>query len=164
MDDWARVRVFGARPESEVCVIRPSAYGLIENNDGHLAIVHTSLGGFLPGGGTEARETPEAAIVREALEECGLVIRAELRPDRWLAQAIQFVYSESEKTHFEKRSTFIQCFIKETRAAVTPTSLEVDHLLVWVSPQRATQVLSSESHCWAVEQWRSRAAHRLKGW
>src|SRR2546422_7519107 len=92
IEDWNEVRAFGSQPKSAACVIRPSAYGLIENEHGQLAVVRTSQGAFLPGGGIEAGETPSKAIVREAFEECGLVIRAEGRPDIWTARAIQFVY------------------------------------------------------------------------
>src|SRR5207302_1794112 len=113
-------------------------------------------GVFLPGGGIEAGETPEEAIVREALEECGLVIRAEVRPAVWTARAIQFVYSESEGTHFEKRSIFFPGFVYATDAAVSASAVETDHQLIWVPLHTATQMLSHESHGWAVEQWTKR--------
>lgn len=102
-DDWSNVPVFGARPESSGWVIRESAYVLAIHGDGCLALVRTSRGTFLPGGGVENGETPHEAITRETLEECGLVIR----PGAWVVRAIQFVYSEPETTYFEKRSIFV---------------------------------------------------------
>ena len=152
MEDWGRALVFGVRPEVEACVIRPSAYGLVEDDHGRLAVVRTGQGTFLPGGGIEAGETPEEAITREALEECGLVIRLGV----WAARAVQFVYSEPERTHFEKRSIFIDGAV----AGSGSTRLEADHELVWINSETATQILSHQSQCWAVERWRSRLTRR----
>ena len=101
--DWRKVPAFGACPEGKGWVIRPSAYGLVEGNQGSLAVVRTSKGIHLPGGGMEPGETPEDTIEREALEECGLIVR----PGVWAVRAVQFVFSEPERTHFEKRSTFM---------------------------------------------------------
>ena len=148
--DWDKVAVFGAPPEVEACVIRDSAYGLIEDDRGRLAVVRTTQGTFLPGGGIEMGEQPEEAVARESIEECGLIIRTGV----WSVRAIQFAYSSSEKTHFEKRSTFID----GTVAGVSPDGLEVDHELVWVNLDTAGKILSHESQRWAVEQWRK---HRV---
>jgi 8-oxo-dGTP pyrophosphatase MutT (NUDIX family) len=71
MDDWSKAPLFGFRSEVERWVIRPSAYGVLEDQAGRLAIVRSRDGVFLPGGGVDAGETPEEAILREALEECG---------------------------------------------------------------------------------------------
>jgi 8-oxo-dGTP diphosphatase len=144
MDDWSTVRVFGSLPEAGVCVIRPSAYGLIEDGKGRLAVVRTTQGTFLPGGGIEMGETPEEAIIRETLEECGLIVRL----GAWTIRAVQFAYSLSEKTHFEKRCIFIEGVVEGT----SPSGSEADHELVWVEPALAVQILSHRSHSWAVEQ------------
>jgi 8-oxo-dGTP diphosphatase len=74
MEDWDKALVFGVRSEGERWVIRPSAYGLLEDQDGRIAVVRSQDGIFLPGGGIEIGETPQEAIRREALEECGLVV------------------------------------------------------------------------------------------
>jgi 8-oxo-dGTP diphosphatase len=145
MDDWSNVPVFGIRPE--IPVIRPSAYGLIEDGQGRLAVTRTVEGFFLPGGGVESGETPEETVLRESIEECGLAVRL----GQWTLHAVQFNYSESEKTHFEKRSTFIGATIDGPASA----PLDADHELVWMSAAEAAEVLWHESHRWAVEQWRS---------
>src|ERR1700687_845179 len=111
MEDWDKVPLFGARPQAAACVIRNSAYALVADEQGRLAVARTGQGAFLPGGGIAAGETPAEAIRRECLEECGLVVRPGTRAVAWTTRAVQFVYSESEKTHFEKRSTFIEAFI-----------------------------------------------------
>jgi 8-oxo-dGTP pyrophosphatase MutT (NUDIX family) len=74
-DDWSNVSVFGVRPAVGASVIRPSTYGLIADDHGRLAVVRTDQGVFLPGGGIVRVEAPAGAMMREALEECGLVVR-----------------------------------------------------------------------------------------
>lgn len=148
MADWSAVTVFGVRPQLESCVIRASAYVLVLNDDGRLAVTRTSVGVYLPGGGIEAGETPEEAVRREALEECGLLVR----PGVCVARAVQFVYSEPERTHFEKRSSFIEGAI----IGHGPTPTETDHELVWLDAESAAQYLSHQSHGWAVALWKKR--------
>jgi 8-oxo-dGTP diphosphatase len=148
MKDWAEAPVFGTRAEGERYTVRPSAYGLIEDGRGQIAVVRTSHGVFLPGGGIEEGETPEQAVVREALEECGLAVRA----GDWATYAVQFIYSESERTHFEKLSTFVDATVE----AVASSATEADHELEWVAPEAASRLLTPESHGWAVERWRNR--------
>jgi 8-oxo-dGTP diphosphatase len=148
MLDWSDVPVFGARPDGPEWVIRESAYVLAIRNDGCLAVVRTSQGTFLPGGGIESGETPQEAITREALEECGLIIQ----PGAWAVRAIQFVYSKHEKTYFEKRSTFLDGVM----VSIDSTQCESDHELVWTGGKESTRILSHESQRWAVKQWQGR--------
>ena len=149
MNDWGKVPVFGARSEGERYVIRPSAYGLLEDRDGRLAVVRSRDGIFLPGGGVDAGETPEEAVRREALEECGLIVR----PGRWVVRAVQFAHSASERAHFEKRSTFMECATEGSDR----TRLEAGHELLWVDEEEATRILNHASHAWAVRQWERRS-------
>jgi|ERR1700694_1121929 len=146
IEDWSQVVAFGERTEG--CRIRPSAYALIEDDRGRVAVVRSADGIFLPGGGIEAGETLEEAIRREGLEECGYVIQ----PGTWLVRAVQFSYSESEKVYFEKRSIFVE----GTVLGIDLSRLEANHELIWIKPERANQFLSHMSHCWTVEQWRNR--------
>ncbi len=143
--DWRKVPTFGVHM-GEPSVIRPSAYGVVADDRGQLAIVRSPRGVFLPGGGIDAGETPEEAVKREMIAECGLIVQ----PGTWRVQAIQFVYSEPERTHFEKRCTFIE----SAGAGHNSSGLEPDHELIRVRPEVATQMLSHQSHCWAVECWR----------
>jgi 8-oxo-dGTP diphosphatase len=152
MKDWNEAPVFGVRAEAEHYTVRPSAYGVVEGSRGQLAVVRTSHGVFLPGGGIEEGEMPEQAVVREALEECGLAVRA----GDWAIYAVQFIYSESERTHFEKLSTFVDATVETVASLAT----EADHALEWMAPEAASRLLSPESHRWAVDCWRSRPSIR----
>jgi 8-oxo-dGTP diphosphatase len=148
MDDWEKAPIFGVRIGGEAWGVRPSAYGVVEDGHGRLAVVRTPEGVFLPGGGQEAGETPERAIEREVMEECGLGVQLGL----WTTRAVQLIYSKQERAHFEKLSTFIAAVVEGP--AGIPT--EKDHELVWADPETAAQLLSHESHRWAVRQWRRR--------
>ena len=146
------VPVFGAPPALAPSAVRPSAYGLIADDRGRLAIVRTPEGNFLPGGGMDPGETVEETVARETLEECGLIVKV----GGWSIRAIQHVYSESEQTHFEKRSTFVEATIRTTMAAGT----EPDHDLTWRSAAQAARELTLPADGWAVDRWKSRNGPR----
>ena len=146
MDDWSDVMVFGTRPKTGGWIVRPSAYGLVLDDRGRLAVVVTNQGTFLPGGGIEAGEHVDETIRREALEECGLIIE----PGGWTIRAVQFVYSRLDDATFEKRSTFREAVI----AGVNSARLEPDHELVWAGCDQAASMLSHESQRWAIHKWR----------
>ena len=150
MNNWAGVRSFGSPPAEGRAVIRPSAYGLVTDGTAGLAIVRTPLGLFLPGGGMEHGESPLETVVREVWEECGL----EAQVGAWVARAVDFVYSPSDRTHFEKRNTFVDARCSARRAA----GQEPDHELEWVTPAAAIAGLAHPSHRWAVSQWLRRSA------
>jgi SAM-dependent methyltransferase len=145
----SRRREFGLREAGRDYVVRWSAYGLVLNERREVALVRTSGGGlFLPGGGIEAGETPERAIVRELREECGFAVSA----IRLVAEAVQLVYSPAEATHFEKPCVFMEAAEIGSRT----TASEPDHALVWVPLAGAAARLSQESHAYAVAEFERR--------
>lgn len=150
MTDWGIVRVFGARPTAVTVIVRPSAYGIVTDRQGRLAIVHTPIGLSLPGGGSDEPEAPEATVLREAREECGLDIRV----GPWRRTAIEHVFSTAEQAQFEKRNTF--CDATVIGAAGEPS--EPDHLLEWMSAREAVRLLVPASHRWAVSEWSATSA------
>ena len=151
MENWEDAPTFGERSADQAWVIRPSAYALIEDGAGLIAIVRSQEGIYLPGGGIEPGETPEQAIRREALEECSLVVR----PGGWTARAVQFSWSATDRTHFEKRSTFIACAIEGRDSSL----LDANHELLWVDTGDAARLLTHASHGWAVSRWKASISH-----
>jgi len=146
---WDEVLVFGSPPPDKPATVRLSAYGLVVDPANRLAVVRTPQGVFLPGGGIEPGESPSAAVAREVLEECGL----EVRTGAWSVRAVDFVYSSTEHTHFEKRSTFLDAHPTGRRT----DAREPDHQLEWLPPQVAMATLAHPSHRWAVQQWLDRS-------
>jgi len=147
MTDWAQAPVFGTARGILPHVVRPSAYVIVTNADGHLAIVRTPRGNYLPGGGQEPGESPTTTAVREAREECGLHIRV----SPWRTCAIEHVDVPDEGAHFEKRSIFCEGVL------ISHTALphEADHALSWLALPDAVASLSPLSHRWAVTEWRA---------
>jgi 8-oxo-dGTP diphosphatase len=140
--DWRGAPLFGQPPSGTRVRIRPSAYAILHNDRGEFAVVRSREGIFLPGGGMDEGETPHETVLRETLEECGLSIRI----GSWTATAIQFAWSETEQLYFEKRSTFVDATI----LGYDTSRLEPDHELLWVDADRACELLTHESHGWAV--------------
>jgi 8-oxo-dGTP diphosphatase len=145
MTEWTEVPVFGSPPAQGHAVVRPSAYGLVTDGGARIGVVRTPQGRFLPGGGIERGEAPHQTVAREVLEECGLDVSV----GSWGWRAVDFVYSPTERTHFEKRSTFVDARPLGPRT----TARELDHELVWLPPQEAMASLAHPSHRWAVAQW-----------
>jgi 8-oxo-dGTP diphosphatase len=99
---------------------------------------------FLPGGGLEDGELPEEAVAREALEECGLVVRV----GACVIRLVQFVVT-AEGVDVEKRCAFFEARIeRENRAAMLP-----GHETLWLGPARAAQILKHDSQMWAIRDW-----------
>jgi 8-oxo-dGTP diphosphatase len=142
--DWHDAPVFGQSPSGTAVRIRPSAYAILRNDRGEFAVVRSREGVFLPGGGMEKGETPHETVIRETLEECGLSIRI----GSWTTTAIQFAWSETEEIYFEKRSTFVNATI----LGPDTSRLEGDHELLWVGADGACELLTHESHAWAVRE------------
>lgn len=143
MTEFRDAPVFGERVSGVAYVRRPSAYAIIRNAAGEVAVVRTPKGAFLPGGGIEAGETPEEAVVREVLEECGFAIRLLSR----LPDAVQFVHAPAEARHFEKCSAFFEAVV----AGSQTSAVESGHEVLWLAQDAARRLLSHESHSWAVQ-------------
>ena len=141
--------VFGDRLPGVRYRVRPSAYAVVPDERGMLAVLRTPLGWFLPGGGRDAGEEPEATVVREGVEEAGL----RLAPGVVLGHATEWIHAEGDAEGWEKRSTFLAA-----RVGGTATAVEPDHVLEWIPAAEAALVLTPPTHRWAVARWRERAA------
>lgn len=142
-NDPKNVPVFGRYDNGVKYTDRPGAYGFLLDSQARLAIVQTTFGFFLPGGGAEPGESLDAALKREILEELGLqVISA-----RVMTQAIQYHWSGFYKQHFKKIGTF---FLVEVVPLDPHPGCQAEHSLVWWSPHDAHLKLSQEFQRWAV--------------
>ena len=144
-DPWQGVPIFGTCPAAVQPTPRPSVYVLIADGSGRIAVVSTAAGVFLPGGGIELDETHEEAAARETLEECGVVVRI----GSWMTRAVQLVDSKKEWTCFEKLCTFVDAVI----VSGNRVGGEADHELLWLKPETASEMMSHESHAWAITMW-----------
>ena len=135
---------FGQRVPGQDYLPRPGAYALLFDARGHIAVLQTPLGCFLPGGGSEGSETPEETLVREVREECGLDV--EMR--RRIGEAVEYVYTPGNEIGIRKECVFFATNVGIARGAAT----EADHTLVWLEPQEAEVRLIHGSQQWAVRQ------------
>lgn len=85
--------VFGTKLPGVEYRLRPGAYALVYDERGRVAIVHEEGDWYLPGGGLEAGETAEQALVREVREECGCGV--EIVGE--FAGAVEFLETRSQK-------------------------------------------------------------------
>jgi len=138
---------FGTPPEKGCAIARPSAYAVVTNPRGEIAIVQAKEGILLPGGGVDTNESPEAAAVREVAEECALQVT--ITGD--LGQAVQFVTSAEKGATFEKRSRFVSARVQSPIRGATP-----EHATSWLNAGDALKTVTYESHAWAIRRW-----HRL---
>ena len=144
--DWDDVPVFGSTLDA--AIVRPSAYALLADDAGRVAVVHTPRGTFLPGGGIHPGETAAQAVVREVLEECGMQVSA----GEWSVRAVEFAVSWASGKHYEKRCTFLEASVQRRGL---PAS-EPDHRLEWLPAHAVMESLLTAGQRWAVAQWRRR--------
>lgn len=144
---WSAAPTFGERSRDLTAVIRPSVYALLADERGRIALVRTPQCTSLPGGGVEAGESVEKALVREVREECG----CEVRVGAWTRRAVQHVDSVPERTHFVKRCTFYEAEL--LRRGVGPA--EADHELFWAAPDEAVRLFAHAAQAWAVGEWKA---------
>jgi 8-oxo-dGTP diphosphatase len=141
----AAIPEFGKVVPGKDYVLRPGGYGVVRDAAGLVAVVATSRGAFLLGGGQEGGETPRQALIREAREECGCTLGIGER----MAVADEMLFAKAEMAYLRKRCTFFTATILTHDAAL---ATEPDHVLVWLPLEDALGRLIHESHRWAVQR------------
>ncbi len=117
--------------------------------EGRVAMVYSQKYDYykFPGGGIEAGETPEAAMIRETREEAGLRVRPEtVRPYGYVHRI--------QKSTFQAQSWFLQdnfYFLCETEPEAAQQRLdeyeaEAEFTLEWVEPERAIRANRYAGH------------------
>lgn len=135
---------FGVRKASETYVPRPGAYALIFDPKGRLAVLESSQGYFLPGGGLEGNETPEETLVREVREECGFNVTIIGR----VGEAVEYRRTAGHELGIRKECVFFAANVGETYGVAR----EDDHVLIWLELHEAEIRLGHGSQKWAVHQ------------
>jgi 8-oxo-dGTP diphosphatase len=134
-------REFGDRVEGQHYQSRPGSYAVILGDRNQVAVMRTNQGYFLPGGGAEPGESPEATLRREILEECGYAVEI-VRP---LGFAVEYVFAKGEG-FVAKQCTF---FLAKLGTRLTQPA-EDDHRLVWLAIPAAAKKLAHGSQSWAL--------------
>lgn len=138
--------IFGDRRPGTIYVDRPSAYAVMADEHGRLAVVRTERGRyFLPGGGIDPGESAEQALRREVWEECGRQVDELV----WLCAADEYVEAPDEGLSFLKRGAFFLATLHATSIGVKETG----STLLWLSPAEAARQLAPLSHRWVVRQF-----------
>jgi 8-oxo-dGTP diphosphatase len=140
---------FGELVEGVEYRLRPGGYAVIFDDAGWIAVVETPDMFALPGGGQDPGESPEAAAVREAMEECSLAIRL----DAGIGVADELAYAGEERVHYRKRCTFFSAHALDRGGVCEP-----GYSLHWLSPEEAIARLDHGSQRWAVGE-----AMRVRG-
>jgi 8-oxo-dGTP diphosphatase len=142
---------FGDKQPGRVYVPRPGAYGLVSDGQGRIAVLQTPRGGFLPGGGIEAGESPEEALRREVREECGFGVTVGER----LGEAAEYRCTEGHAFAIRKDCVFFAATLHTETAGETGAATEADHALRWLTPSEAEEQLAHGSQKWIVRQSRN---------
>jgi ribosomal protein S18 acetylase RimI-like enzyme/8-oxo-dGTP pyrophosphatase MutT (NUDIX family) len=137
------VPTFGVAPEGVTPIMRPSAYAVVVNEAGAIAVVHAQTNVMLPGGALDEGESSERAALREVAEECAIAVTMQ----RSLGRAIQLVRVRTSQP-VEKHSEF---FAAVWRAVLPERTAE--HHTTWMPPGEAEKAVTSPSHAWAINRW-----------
>lgn len=125
--------VFGTKLAGAAYRLRPGAYALVFDAQGRVALVFEEGEWYLPGGGLEAGETVEEALLREVREECGCGARVGAA----FAQALEFVESRAGE-RFEVHAHYYRA---EFTGAPSVT---------WLTPDEAGARTRRRSDAWAI--------------
>lgn len=139
------IPVFGELVEGQHYVPRAGGYGVVVGPDRRIGVVEMPDGVFLIGGGLEGDESPADALVREAREECGLILRV----TGVIGCADELSYARTEGRHLRRSGTF---FTAEIVGQDKDLIVERDHEFAWLRREEALRRLVHGSHRWAVEK------------
>ena len=133
---------FGSKIEGIYYVDRPGAYAVIENHDQRIAVIETSYGFFLPGGGIDPGESEVEALKREILEEIGFQISVV----EVIGSAVEYIKASNEEMYYQIRSKFYKVQLESKIGE----GIEGDHRLIWLTHEDVLKQLTRRSQVWAV--------------
>lgn len=133
---------------------RPGVYALIEGYDKRIAVIETSKGYFLPGGGIDSGESEVEALKREITEEIGCHCSVLIE----LGIAVEYIKSQSDEKYYQIRSKFYKVHLD----SLVRESIEKDHRLVWLLQEDAVKLLTRQGQVWAVKSMIKTYRHSKK--
>lgn len=137
-------KIFGEKKNVEY-EDRIGAY-LIPFKENKVAVVKTSKGYFLLGGGIEEDESNEECIIRECLEESGYDVRI----DKYICSAETYGNHYSNNPHIEYFHPIQYYYLGEIMEQ-KQLPLEEDHCLIWVRYEELRGKLFVEMQNWALD-------------
>lgn len=127
--------------------VRPAVFGLVFHDE-KLACVRVTRDEpyfDLPGGAVDGHETEPQALVREFLEETGMLVE----PVERLIEAGQYF----RKSDGEPVNNVGGVWVARLSGIDPARKVEADHELVWLHPRTALSELRHDAHAWAIAAW-----------
>ena len=149
-ENKTNIREFGIRLRGKEYIDRPGAYAVIEDNNRRIAVIETSNGYFLPGGGINPCEAEIDALKREIVEEIGFHISGVAM----IGEAVEYIEALMERKYYRIHSRFYSAQIVSKIVEET----EKDRRLVWLWRAEAVKLLKRQSQSWAI----LRSSERLR--
>lgn len=142
-ENKTNIREFGTRLDGKNYIDRPGVYAVIEDNHKQIAVIETSNGYFLPGGGVNSGETEVEALKREIMEEIGYQV-SELAD---IGEAVEYIKAHTDGKYYRIPSRFYKVQI----GSKIGEGIEKDHRLVWLWQGDALKLLMRQSQVWAIQ-------------
>ena len=136
-DALTAIPTLGEKESAVAYVLRHGAYAVVLDEEHKVAVIRCGEVYFLPGGGCDPDENLKATLAREIMEECGV----EIEIGEYLGEAIDYLYSTSENTHFKKHGHF---YLGSFRSPLASSHL------IWLSPSDFAPLFRQGGHAWAV--------------
>lgn len=139
----ANIPTFGTKKKGVAYIERPSAYEILLNKEGRIAIIEVRARYFLPGGGIDDDETAEECVTRESLEEIGF----EITGLHFLGETVDYFQSfKNQKYYCIPSSYFTADHFK-----IVQEPIETDHILHWMKPEEAAGSMARPGFTWAIQ-------------
>ena len=133
---------FGTKLNHVNYIDREAVYGILLNKD-NVLVIKTPRGYFLPGGGIECGETAHECLIREMIEEAGLIIDI----DSYIGKSVLYDMSPKDKTYYSMYGSYY--LVSESGQA---KQTETDHKTIYMTIDDAIKHLKLVHQVWALKK------------